>query len=81
MQANQLGGGRSPYGRTKDYPRAKYILRVNITENVKLQTVIDLQVLIDVKQIINFICAQLGMVRVDELELQDYKRRKLSDIP
>lgn len=40
-----------------DYPRCKYILRLNISETVKLQTVLDLQILHDIKQVINFICS------------------------
>jgi len=52
-----------------DYPRCKYILRLNISETVKLQTVLDLQILHDIKQVINFICSQLGIPRIDQLEL------------
>ena len=45
-----------------DYPRGKYILRVNITETVKLQTVVDLQLLQDILllQLVEFLIREKG---------------------
>eukprot|EP00347_Sterkiella_histriomuscorum_P019618 403340941 len=68
-QQSNMNGGLSHKSGQLDYPIAKFIMKLNIGPNLKMKTVIDLNQLKSIGAIITYISAQMGIPRVEQLQL------------